>query len=235
MSVIVCILLVAAVLLLAFGYYASFFIDSKVYVKAFCRGQGTAKKIAITFDDGPEEPMTARVLDVLARHHVRAAFFLIGEKAERCSGLVRRMVEEGHTVGSHSFRHAGLFPFGSRKKIADELEKTRDTLKRITGRTVRLFRPPFGVTNPAIAAAIREGGYQTVGWSVRAFDTRGYVSRKRIRKRLLRQLHPGAVVLLHDRCGGADELVESFIVAAKEKGYEIVGLDELSNMWVYEN
>lgn len=235
MSVIVCILLVAAVLLLAFGYYASFFIDSKVYVNAFCRGQGTAKKIAITFDDGPEEPMTARVLDVLARHHVKAAFFLIGEKAERCSGLVRRMVEEGHTVGSHSFRHAGLFPFGSRKKIADELEKTRDTLKRITGRTVRLFRPPFGVTNPAIAAAIREGGYQTVGWSVRAFDTRGYVSRKRIRKRLLRQLHPGAVVLLHDRCGGADELVESFIVAAQEKGYEIVGLDELSNMWVYEN
>ncbi len=234
MPVIAYILLVAAVLLLAFGYYASFFIDSKVYVKAFCRGSGRARKIALTFDDGPEEPTTARVLDVLARHQVKAAFFLIGAKAERCPGLVRRMVEEGHIIGSHSFNHTSLFPFGSRKKIADELEKTRDTLKEITGKTVCLFRPPFGVTNPAIAAAIHTGGYQTVGWSVRVFDTRGYVSRKRIRKRLLKKLHPGAVVLLHDRCGKADELVESFIVAAQEKGYEMVGLDELLNMQAYE-
>ena len=235
MPVIAYILLVAAVLLLAFGYYASFFIESGVYVKAFCRARGTAKKIALTFDDGPEEPMTTRVLDVLARHQVKAAFFLIGAKAERCPGLVRRMVEEGHTVGSHSFSHAGLFPFGSRKKIAEEMERTRDILREITGKTVCLFRPPFGVTNPTIAAAIHAGGYQTVGWSVRAFDTRGYVSRKRIRKRLLKRLHPGAVVLLHDRCGGADELVENFIVAAQEKGYEIVGLDELSNMQAYED
>lgn len=235
MPVIAYILLGAAVLLLAFGYYASFFIDSGVYVKALCRGQGSAKKIAVTFDDGPEEPMTARVLDVLARRHVKAAFFLIGEKAERCPELVKRMVEEEHIIGSHSFTHAGVFPFKKRSKIADELEKTKKTLHKITGKKVRLFRPPFGVTNPSIATAVRAGGYQTVGWSVRAFDTRRYVSRNRILSRLLKGLHPGAVVLLHDRCGKADELVEGFIMAARKKGYEFVGLDELLKIRVYED
>lgn len=235
MHVTVYILLVFAVLLLSFGYYASFFIDSKVYVKAFCRGQGTERKIALTFDDGPDETMTARVLDVLARHHVKAAFFLIGEKAGRHPELVRRMVREGHIIGSHSLTHTGLFPFANRVKIAAELEKTRDILKAITGKTVCLFRPPFGVTNPAVAAAVRAGGYQAVGWSLRAFDTRRRVSRDRIRRRLLRGLHPGAVVLLHDRCDKADSLVEGFIMTAREKGYEIVGLDQISNIKVYEN
>lgn len=235
MPLIAYILLVAVVLLLAFGYYASFFIGRGMYIKAFCCGQGSAKKIAITFDDGPEESMTVRVLDVLARHHVKAAFFLIGEKARQHPEIVKRIMEEGHIIGSHSFTHTGLFPFGRRSKIADELTKTRHILKEITGRTVCLFRPPFGVTNPAIAAAIRAGGYQTVGWSVRAFDTRRYVSRSRILSRLLKGIHPEAVVLLHDRCEKADALVEDFIVAAQKKGYEFVGLDELLKIRAYED
>ena len=235
MSIITYILLVVAALLLGFGYYASFFIDSKVYVKAFCRAQGKAKRIALTFDDGPDEVMTDRVLDVLARYHAKAAFFVIGEKARKHPELVKRMLNEGHIIGSHSFSHSSFFPFGSRGRIATELERTRDILKGISGKTVHLFRPPFGVTNPAIAAAVRAGGYQTVGWSLRSFDTCGCISRKRIFNHLMRKLHPGAIVLLHDRCDKADELLEKFIESIQEKDYEVVGLDELFNIRVYED
>ncbi|MCM1168336.1 MAG: polysaccharide deacetylase family protein [Bacteroides sp.] len=223
-----------AVLLSAFGYYASFFIGSGVYVKALCRAVTKEREIALTFDDGPDEVMTARVLDVLKRHRVQAAFFLIGEKAQAHPGLVRRMVEEGHIIGSHSFFHTGCFPFESRKKMERELMRTRETLYEITGKKIRLFRPPFGVTNPHVAAVVRQGGYRTIGWSVRAFDTRRRVPRLRILKRLVAGLHPGAVVLLHDRCLQADELLENFIAAAHGKGYRFVSPDKLLNIQAYE-
>lgn len=235
MSVTGYIVLVAALLLLSIAYYASFFIDSGVYVKTLCRSGNKEHRIALTFDDGPEGTMTPRVLDVLGKYQVQAAFFLIGEKARVHPELVVRMVEEGHIIGSHSLTHAGLFPFKNRDKIYAELEKTRCILKEITGKRINLFRPPFGVTNPSIAVAIRKGGYRTVGWSVRAFDTCRHVARERILKRLMKGLHPGAVVLLHDRCCDADVLLEKFIVSVREKGYEIVGLDELLNIQAYEN
>ena len=174
------------------------------------------------------------MLDVLARHGIRATFFLVGERAERCPDLVRRIVAEGHTIGNHTFTHSGFFPLRSRARMTDELERTRRLLQALTGRCVRLFRPPFGVTNPQVARAVRTGGYTTVGWSVRSFDTVARTPRHKVLARVVGRLHPGAVVLLHDRCEGADRLLEALIGAAAERNYRFETVDRLFKIEAYE-
>ncbi len=218
----------------AFGFYASFCIGSGVYLKALCRGRGGERTIALTFDDGPDERMTPQVLDVLARHGIRATFFLVGERAERCPELVRRIVAEGHTVGNHTFTHSGLFPLRGSVRMAAELEQTRRLLQTLTGGSVRLFRPPFGVTNPRVARVVRAGGYTTVGWSVRSFDTVARTPRHKVLARVVGRLHPGAVVLLHDRCEGADWLLETLIGEAGKRGYRFETADRLFKIEAYE-
>lgn len=227
------ILTVAVVL--GFGCYASFRIDSGVYLKTRCRGGDSTRTVALTFDDGPDERMTPRVLDVLARHGVRATFFLVGERAERSPELVRRMVDEGHLVGGHSHTHSGCFPLQRRSQMEAELERMRRTLATITGRCVRLFRPPFGVTNPTVAAAVRAGGYETVGWSVRSFDTVERTPRRKVLARIVGRLHPGAVVLLHDRCDRADELLDALIDEIQRRGYRFETVDRLLDIKAYES
>ncbi len=219
----------------AFGVYASCCIGSGVYLKAYCRGRGDRRTIALTFDDGPDERMTPRVLDVLACRGIRATFFLVGERAGRCPELVRRMVAEGHTIGNHTFTHSGMFPLRGCARMAAELERTRRILQTLTGRCVRLFRPPFGVTNPHVARAVREGGYATIGWSVRSFDTVARTPRRKVLARAVGRLHPGAVVLLHDRCEGADRLLEALIEEADGRGYRFETVDRLFEIEAYEN
>lgn len=217
-----------------FGFYASFCIGSGVYLKALCRGRSDLRTIALTFDDGPDERMTPRVLDILARRGIRATFFLVGERAGRCPELVRRMVAEGHMIGNHTLTHSGMFPLRGRARMAAELERTRRILQALTGRCVRLFRPPFGVTNPHVARAAREGGYATIGWSVRSFDTVARTSRRKVLSRVVGRLHPGAVVLLHDRCEGADRLLEALIDEADGRGYRFETVDRLFEIEGYE-
>ena len=227
-------LLVGLAAVLGFGYYASFFIDSGVYLRARCRVADTGRTIALTFDDGPDERNTPLVLDALARAGVQATFFLIGERAAAHPELVRRIVREGHSIGNHTFTHSGRFPFRSRRTVRTELEETRSTLERITGLRTRLFRPPFGVTNPRIAAAVRDGGYDTIGWSIRPFDTRKGVPRGRLLRRILARLHPGAVILLHDPIDGAEHLVETLIADAYQNGYRFETVDRLFHLSAYE-
>ncbi|WP_297829783.1 polysaccharide deacetylase family protein [uncultured Rikenella sp.] len=230
-------LLIGLAGLLGFGYYASFFIDSGVYLKARCRASGHSDEplLALTFDDGPDERNTPLVLDTLASEGVRATFFLIGERAAAHPELVRRIVREGHLIGNHTFTHSGRSPFRSRAAIRAELEATRRTLEQITGLRTRLFRPPFGVTNPRIAAAVRDGRYDTIGWDIRPFDTRTHVSRDKILRRILDRLRPGSVVLLHDRIDGADHLVRQLLTNARRRGYRFETIDRLFHLSAYEN
>lgn len=235
MGAVDCLILSVVAVLVAFGVYASFRIGSDVYLKVRCRGRGDRKTIALTFDDGPDERMTPRVLDVLARHGIRATFFLVGERAERYPGIVRRIVAEGHTIGNHTTTHSGLFPLRRSARMAAELERTRRILRTLTGRCVRLFRPPFGVTNPNMARAVCAGGYETVGWSVRSFDTVARIPRRKVLSRMVGRLHPGAVVLLHDRCEEADRLLEALIGEAETRGYGFETVDRLFEIEAYED
>lgn len=203
------------------------------YLRMRCRARGAGRRVALTFDDGPDPQRTPAVLDLLARQGVRATFFVVGARAEAHPELVRRMVAEGHVVGNHSYTHSWRFPLRSLGRTMEELRRTGEVLHRITGRQPRLFRPPFGVTNPTIARAVRRMGLDPVGWSIRSLDTMGQ-SPERVAARILRRLHPGAVILLHDRCAGSEQLVGLLVEGLRSRGLEPVTLPELFDIEAYE-
>lgn len=149
---------------------------------------------ALTFDDGPS-PYTAEVLDVLKREHVKATFFLCGENAARYPELVRRIRDEGHEIGNHTWSHPWLYLM-PQAGIASEIDRTQDELTRLTGRRPRLFRPPYGVRWFSLWPLLRERGLTMVLWNDRGYD--GRYDADGIVKATLSGLTPGAIILLHD-------------------------------------
>lgn len=221
--------------MLIFLVWASADIDSNVYLKSLCKGKTDAKIVTLTFDDGPDEIMTPRVLDILKEYDIKATFCLIGSKAEQNYALVRRIVAEGHTVANHTYSHSWNFPMSSAAQVERELIRCNDAIFAATGVKTKYFRPPFGVTNPIVGKMVKKMKFNTIGWSIRSLDTIQSRDRERVCSRIINRLHPGAIILLHDRCNDADLLLEMLIAKITSNGYRIVSLTELSNIEPYEN
>lgn len=221
--------------LLAFGYgiyLTSFRIDSRCWVKALCKAQDAGRKVALTFDDGSEARLTPQVLDVLKSHHAEACFFLVGERIEE--QLLKRMENEGHIVGNHTFSHTGAGPFLPTKRMIADAQRTDNAICGILGRRPKLFRPPFGVTNPMIGRMVRAQGYTVVGWSIRSLDTLAE-PRERVVERIRRQLHDGAVILLHDNRPQSPRLTDLILRMLAQEGYQVERVDKLLNIHAYED
>ena len=229
------IIIILALALTLFLVWASADVGSNIYLKSLCKGATKERVMTLTFDDGPDEEMTPKVLDVLKRYNVKATFFLIGTKVDKNPEIARRIVAEGHIVANHTYSHSGLFPLSSGETVMQELQRCNDSIKSAVGRSPMLFRPPFGVTNPIIGRAVNAVGLRTIGWSIRSLDTVKGESRDAIRRKVVAKLHPGAIILLHDRCEDADKLLESIIVSAREQGFDFVGLDKMLNIDIYED
>lgn len=253
MSVIAILCILAIVLsITVFMVWASASIRSGVYVRAFCREKTDRKVVYLTFDDGPHPPETERVLDVLRERGARATFFLIGSKVSGNEAVLRRMLEEGHALGLHTYSHAGTFPLLSFDKMLADVNEGKRAVESAAGKKISLFRPPFGVTNPTIAKVIRTLGLQTVGWDVRSFDTMfckssehsckssghsckqsGYSCKQSehsckqsghdwyvpVVERIMKQVRPGSVILLHDRLDGASDLLALLLDSLAASGY----------------
>ena len=138
-------------LLIIFLVYASCNIRSNIYLKVFCKKQTEDKIVAITFDDGPDSVQTPKVLQVLKEQQIPACFFCIGHKVEENEELIRQIINEGHLIGNHSFTHTNHFPLYSLSRMKKDLQACQFALERVTSQKIKLFRPPFGVTNPTIA------------------------------------------------------------------------------------
>lgn len=254
MSVIAILCILAIVLsITVFMVWASASIRSGVYVRAFCREKTDRKVVYLTFDDGPHPPETERVLDVLRERGARATFFLIGSKVSGNEAVLRRMLEEGHALGLHTYSHAGTFPLLSFDKMLADVNEGKRAVESVAGKKISLFRPPFGVTNPTISKVVRTLGMQTVGWDVRSFDTMfckssehsckqsehsckssehsckqsGYSCKQSghdwyvpVVERIMKQVRPGSVILLHDRLDGASELLALLLDSLAASGYE---------------
>jgi len=204
--------------ILCFLFYASYSIKSQIYVRALCRVKTDEKIVYLTFDDTPDTNQTPKVLDVLKNNNIKALFFCIGNRAEGNEQIVRRIVNEGHIIGNHSFSHSNSFPIFGRKKMLADIEKCQTLLKDIIGCEPAFFRPPFGVTNPNVAWAVKKAGLKVIGWNIRSYDTNKASSDKIVR-RIKRQLKKGSIILLHDRLSGSEHLLQSLIDTIKEEGY----------------
>lgn len=191
---------------------------SGFYLRVRCKLETHENLALLTFDDGPDEKITPQVLRILAQHRVSAVFFLIGRKAEAHPELVRAIVAAGHAVGIHSYGHSPWFDFYSRQKMERDLMRAEEVITGITGERPLLFRPPYGVTNPVLAAAVKKRGYRVTGWSVRSFDT-SCRDAGRVADRVIQGLHPGAVILLHDTLAITPEVVSHVIERAAGMGY----------------
>ena len=226
MSAIAILCMLAIVLsITVFMVWASASIRSGVYVRAFCGEKTDRKVVYLTFDDGPHPPETERVLDVLRERGARATFFLIGSKVSGNEAVLRRMLEEGHALGLHTYSHAGTFPLLSFDKMLADVNEGKCAVESVAGKKISLFRPPFGVTNPTIAKVIRTLGLQTVGWDVRSFDTMfckssGHDWYVPVVERIMKQVCPGSVILLHDRLDGASELLALLLDSLAASGYD---------------
>jgi peptidoglycan/xylan/chitin deacetylase (PgdA/CDA1 family) len=195
-------------------------------------GSGS-KQLALTFDDGPNDPHTLRLLELLAKHDVSATFFLIGRYVELRPDIVRDIVVAGHKVGNHTFSHPNLI-FVSPSETRNELERCSTTIEQAAGVRVKLFRPPFGGRLPQTLQVARSLQLQPVMWNVTGWDWNAppahYIERK-----VAKQIRGGDVILLHDgghKAMGADRAqtvlaTEKIISAHKAHGYGFITIDEM--------
>jgi len=189
------------------------------------------KHIALTFDDGPANE-TATILDILKEHDVHAAFFSIGKNAAVHPDLVKRWHNEGHLIGNHSYGHGFNFDWQSVQIMEHELQQTNELIERITGKIPKLFRPPYGVTNPNLARAVKRLGMTSIGWSLRSFDTTAK-SKEQLLQRILGRLKGGDIILLHDSMTITREILTELITEAQKKGFTFVRVDQLLDIEAY--
>ncbi|MDL4815806.1 polysaccharide deacetylase family protein [Actinomadura opuntiae] len=182
------------------------------------------KCVALTFDDGPAES-TGRLLDILAAHHVRATFFIVGEQAAKYPELVRREHEAGHQIADHSYTHADLGR-ASRKKILSELTRTQEAIRRASGITPDMLRPPYGSVSKRLTAITRRMGLAQVLWTVDPLDWEHRDTRY-VERRVLKAVRPGYIVLMHDIHPTTVDAVPSIIEKLAARGYAFVTVPEL--------
>ncbi len=212
--------------------YGCSVLSSGFFMPVICRGSSKQKTVSLTFDDGPWDEQTSAVLDILKEENVAAVFFCIGKNIRGRERVVKRMVKEGHIVANHSFSHGFMFDMKSSRDMLSDLQQADETIFAAAGLRPKLFRPPYGVINPALTKAIKRGGYQPVGWSIRSFDTRA-TSSEALTQRVIRKLHPGAVILLHDRCELTAAALRQIIHEIRREGYSIERADRLLQLTPY--
>lgn len=192
-------------------------------------GNPAVKELYLTFDNGYENGYTGQVLNVLKEKKVSAAFFVTGHYVKDQPELVKRMVEEGHIVGNHSWSHPDMSQL-SPEQIKEELERVEESVVALTGQMgMQYLRTPRGIFNDQTLAVSKELGYTNVFWSVAwaDWDRHQRKGADYAFKKVISQLHPGAVILLHTVSKDNADALAAIIDEAKRQGYTFKSLDEL--------
>jgi peptidoglycan/xylan/chitin deacetylase (PgdA/CDA1 family) len=166
------------------------------YGRTFTGLAAGTKQLALTYDDGPNDPHTLHLLDVLARHEARATFFLIGRYVKQRPDIVRQIAQAGHAIGNHTFTHP-LLTFKSEAEIRRELTECRTAIAEAIGEHSNRFRPPFGGRRPAVLRIARELGLEPVMWNITGYDWNAPPAATIVRT-ISRRIRGGDVILLHD-------------------------------------
>ena len=196
---------------------------------AYYVGGNTEKVIYLTFDAGYENGNTEPILDALKKHNVSATFFVVGHYLESAPELVKRMVEEGHSVGNHTYHHPDMSSISSKESFQKEMEDVENKFKEITGtELVRYYRPPQGKYSTKNLEMAKEMGYHTFFWSLAYVDwyQDKQPSKEEAFKKLVGRIHPGAIVLLHSTSKTNGEILDELLTKWEEMGYTFRTLED---------
>lgn len=194
-------------------------------------GNTSDKIIYLTFDAGFENGNTPAILDALKKHHVPAAFFLVGNYLETSPELVKRMVAEGHIVGNHTYHHPDMSKISTSEAFQKELSSLDELYQQVTGQTMKhYYRPPQGKYSEANLKMARDLGYDTFFWSLAYVDwyENKQPTHEEAMKKLLGRIHPGAIVLLHSTSKTNAEILDELLTKWEEMGYHFGSLDQLT-------
>ena len=193
-------------------------------------GDTTKPQICLTFDAGYENGCTAQILDTLQKHNVKAAFFLVGSYLEQNPELVKRMAEEGHTVGNHTYHHRDMAAITDEAVFREELTAVEDLYRNITGEEMsKYYRPPEGVYSVENLKQAQALGYRTIFWSLAYVDWNNdsQPTKEEAFSKLIPRIHNGAIVLLHSTSKTNAAILDELLTKWEDLGYEFVTLDQL--------
>ncbi|WP_068617538.1 polysaccharide deacetylase family protein [Paenibacillus tuaregi] len=189
------------------------------------------KQVALTFDDVPDPRFTPQVLNILARHHVKATFFVVGARAQKHPELVRRIHREGHMIGNHSYNHP-LFKNRDLAYFQKQILRTEKIINSMTGVRPKLIRPPYGEINEDQLRWVKRSGYKVINWNVDSKDWKG-LNKSAVKSNILQAAGPGSIILQHAGGGvGADlsgtiQALPDVISVLRKQGYTFVDLKRL--------
>jgi len=190
------------------------------FVPTLCRLKNKQKRqVVLTFDDGPTE-LTPLFLDLLKQYEAKAIFFCIGRQIAQYPQIVQRIKEEGHLIGNHTYSHIPQNCFASTAVMTQEIQQT-DALLAQLGVETPYFRPPYGVTNPHIASAVRRTGKRVIGWDIRSLDT-VIKDETRLWSRVVSKLTQGNIILMHDTSERTLHVLEQLLEYLKANDYQVV-------------
>lgn len=212
--------------------WGSFDIRLKYFLKAYSKSTTEVKQLSITFDDGPHE-FTQDVLTLLGKYNAKATFFCIGTQIEKHPEILKQIIAEGHVLGNHTYSHANSIGFAKTEEVIDEIRKNDVLIKSTIDKTPKLFRPPFGVTNPRIAKAVNHTKHNVIGWNVRSLDT-VLKNHESIFNRIKPKVKPGCIILFHDTSKESVLALEQLLVFLDKNQYTSITVDQLLNLKAYE-
>lgn len=188
------------------------------------------KVIYLTFDAGYENGNTPAILEALKKHDVSATFFVVGNYLETSPELVKRMVEEGHIVGNHTYHHPDMSKISDKQSFEKELKDLENLYTQVTGQTMKkYYRPPQGKYSENNLKMAQEMGYKTFFWSLAYVDwyQDKQPSKEEAFKKLLGRIHPGAIVLLHSTSDTNGAILDELLTKWEEMGYHFATLDDI--------
>jgi peptidoglycan/xylan/chitin deacetylase (PgdA/CDA1 family) len=227
--------------LAGFGYYSIFGPSSQLFGEFVYRAPTRERLVALTFDDGPNEPYTSRLVDLLGERRVSATFFQVGKCVDRHPGLPARMADAGHVIGNHSYSHRFL-RYLTEPSLAVEIGLTQSLLRAEIGRLPGLFRPPWLCHPPPVMAEAGRQGVRAVSGTFAHPLEVAQIPAWRIAHRAVRLVRPGSILIFHDgfdsRGGFRGHTVEAVRLVVEElstRGYAFTTVDKLLEVPAYQD
>lgn len=208
-----------------------------IHEKILCQGPADHPWIALTFDDGPNEPYTSAILDILKDEQITATFFIVGKYAAEYPETVQRIAREGHAIGNHTMTHEPLV-FKGKAAIENDIDQWEETINAVSPKPLelKLFRSPHGWKSPFLSVVLRQKGYRLIGWTHGVWDS-DQPGKDVLLERLRRAGENGAIILLHDGDGDRARADRSQTVHAlkeiipyyRSRGFRFVTIPEILN------